>query len=400
MIRNERQYRTTLRQRQMLAEALDDLAGRSISLPTSPTGPEPGDRAAQIVELERASLVGQLAELDAQVHEYEQLRAGQLAVARISSLSDLPDALVRARIAAGLSQRELAERLGMKEQQIQRYEADGYAGASLNRLQEVMAALGVELEGDVQLPTSDTPLSSLRRRLRALGFDRDMVNKRLLGDLSGTASQANVLAAAERVARLLALPIHELLSTDPVPAFATSGRFQVPRSAAPARLDAYTRYAESLADIVLRATSHLPARLPGDAQAVRAAIDDIAATIAPGQESAHLDSEVLLRAALGYAASIGVPVLALNDPGAFHGACFSRDGRSIIVLKHASDSPARWLTLILHEFGISATRTAATGGPGSSPAISIPGMTVPKSRTRTHSPLRSCSTASLAPTLC
>ena len=151
----------------------------------------------------------------------------------------------------------------MKEQQIQRYEADGYAGASLSRLREVMAALGVKVEGDVQLPTSDTPLSSLRRRLRDLGFDRNMVNKRLLGDLSGTASQANVLAAAERAARLLALPIRELLSTDPVPAFATTGRFQVPRSAAPARLDAYTRYAESLADIVLRATSHLPGTAAG-----------------------------------------------------------------------------------------------------------------------------------------
>jgi len=100
---------------------------------------------------------------------------------------------------------------------------------------------------------------------------------------------------------------------------------------------------------VLRATSHLPARLPDDAHAVRVAIDDIAAAIAQGRESAHVDSEVLLRAALGYAARIGVPVLALTDPGTFHGACFSRDGRSVIVLKHASDSPARWLALLLHE---------------------------------------------------
>ncbi len=350
MIRNERQYRTTLRQRQMLAEALDDLAGRSISLPLSSIGPEPADRAAQIVELERASLVGQLVELDAQVHEYEQLRAGQLATARVPSLADLPDALVRARIAAGLSQRELAARLGMKEQQIQRYESDGYAGASLSRLREVMDALGVEFEGDVELPTSDTSLGSLRRRLRTLGFDRSTVDKRLLRDLSGTTSQAKVLAAAERVARLLVMPVQELLSPDPVPAFATTGRFQVPRSAAPDRLDAYTRYAESLADIVLRATAHLPARLPGDAQTVRTAIDEIAATIGRQPESAHLDSEVLLHAALRYAASIGVPILALRDPGAFHGACFSRDGRSVIVLKHASDSPARWLALLPHEF--------------------------------------------------
>jgi transcriptional regulator with XRE-family HTH domain len=350
MIRNERQYRTTLRQRQMLAAALDDLAGGTMTELSGQIVQNAQDRATQIMELQRASLVGQLAELDAQVQEYEQLRAGQLAAARVSSLGDLPDALVRARIAAGLSQRQLAERLGMKEQQIQRYEADGYAAASLSRLREVMQALGVQLEGDVQLPTSETPRNSLRQRLRAMGFDRSTVDKRLLRDLPESAGQAKVLATAERVARLLAMPLQELLSTDTVPAFATTGRFQVPRSAAPERLDAYTRYAESLADIVLRATSHLPARLPGDAQSVRAAIDEIAASVAQGKGATEVDSEILLHAALRYAVSIGVPVLALRDPGAFHGACFSRDGRSVIVLKHTSDSPARWLALLIHEF--------------------------------------------------
>lgn len=351
MIRNERQYRTTLRQRQMLAEALDGLGGQDIPLPSGEARRDAGDHTTEIMELQRASLVGQLAELDNQVREYDQLRAGQLAAARVSSLADLPDALVRARIAAGLSQRELAARLGMKEQQVQRYEAERYASASLGRLREVMAALGVELEGDIQLPASVTPLSALRRRLRDMGFDRSTVDKRLLRDLSDSASPAKVLAVTERVARLLAMPVHQLLSTEPVPAFATTGRFQVPRSAAPGRLGAYTRYAESLADIVLRATAHLPALPLGDARAVRTAIDEIAASAAPQDGSAPADSEVLLRAALRYAASIGVPVIALTDPGAFHGACFSRDGRSVIVLKHATDSPARWLALLLHELG-------------------------------------------------
>jgi transcriptional regulator with XRE-family HTH domain len=349
MIRNERQYRTTLRQRQMLAEALDDLGGRRIPSPSGEARREADDQAAMIIELQRASLVGQLTELDTQVHEYEQLRAGQFAAARVASLADLPDALVRARIAAGLSQRELAARLGLKEQQVQRYEADHYAAASLSRLREVMTALGVELEGDVELPTSETPLSSLRRRLRDMGFDRSTVDKRLLRDLSVSAGQAKVLAATERVAHLLGLTVQQLLSPEPVPVFATSGRFQVPRSAAPGRLDAYTRYAESLADIVLRTTGHLPTRPLGDAQTVRTAIDEIAAAVAPREGAGLPDSEDLLRAALKYAATIGVPVIALDDPGAFHGACFSRDGRSVIVLKHATDSPARWLALLLHE---------------------------------------------------
>jgi transcriptional regulator with XRE-family HTH domain len=281
MIRNERQYRTTLRQRQMLAEALDGLGGRRIPSPSGDARREADDQAAMIIELQRASLVGQLTELDTQVHEYEQLRAGQFATARVASLADLPDALVRARIAAGLSQRELAVRLGLKEQQVQRYEADHYAAASLSRLREVMTALGVELEGDVELPTSETPLSSLRRRLRDMGFDRSTVDRRLLRDLSGSVGQAKVLAVTERVAHLLGLTVQQLLSPEPVPAFTTSGRFQVPRSAAPGRLDAYTRYAEGLADIVLRATGHLAARPLGNAQAVRTAIDEIAAAAAP-----------------------------------------------------------------------------------------------------------------------
>jgi transcriptional regulator with XRE-family HTH domain len=89
--------------------------------------------------------------LDAQLRDHEMLRAGQVAVVRVGSLAELPDALVRARIGGRLTQRELAERLGLKEQQVQRYEAEGYASASLSRLQEVMRALGVELQAGLEL---------------------------------------------------------------------------------------------------------------------------------------------------------------------------------------------------------------------------------------------------------
>ena len=44
----------------------------------------------------------------------------------------------------------LAEKLGLKEQQIQRYEATLYAGLSLERLQEVADTLGLEIEERVK----------------------------------------------------------------------------------------------------------------------------------------------------------------------------------------------------------------------------------------------------------
>ena len=70
----------------------------------------------------------------------------------LRSLTEVQQALIRGRIAAGLNQRQLAERLGLREQQVQRYEATGYAGVSLQRAQDVANALGLRLQERVVLP--------------------------------------------------------------------------------------------------------------------------------------------------------------------------------------------------------------------------------------------------------
>jgi ribosome-binding protein aMBF1 (putative translation factor) len=94
----------------------------------------------------------QIEELRDQVAEYEALRAGQVSELELRSLTELTDALIRARIAAGLSQQELARRLGLKAQQVQRYEATRYAGVTLERVQAVADALGVEVHERVVRP--------------------------------------------------------------------------------------------------------------------------------------------------------------------------------------------------------------------------------------------------------
>ncbi len=352
MIRNERQYRITSHQRQIFAEALDNLLSQQPNHGWSET-PDSADvsQDRRRFELQRASLAGQIADLDSQLREYEALRAGEVSTVRVASLADLPNALVRARIGSGLTQRELAERLGMKEQQIQRYEAESYASASLSRLQEVMRALGVELEAGLELPARDTPIAGLRRRLRQLGLDRRVVDERLLGDAAESPGPAKVLELAERAARLLRLTVQQLLDSDgPLPALATTARFKAPRNAAQAPLDAYAQYAEGIADIVLRATQQLgEPRLPGTEREVREAIDERARLIAPGVENPTTRSDVLFAATLQYLYELRIPVVPLRDPGAFHGACFTRDGRSIIVLKQMTDSVARWLQVLLHE---------------------------------------------------
>jgi len=82
------------------------------------------------------------------------LRSGSLTTFEALTLADLAGALVKARIAKGWTQRQLADELSVAEQQIQRYEATGYASASLARLCDVAEALGTEVREVVTLTSA------------------------------------------------------------------------------------------------------------------------------------------------------------------------------------------------------------------------------------------------------
>lgn len=57
--------------------------------------------------------------------------------------------LVLARLFRGWSQKQLADQLGMREQQVQRYESDRYRSISLSNLKRMCAFLGVHLSAEV-----------------------------------------------------------------------------------------------------------------------------------------------------------------------------------------------------------------------------------------------------------
>ena len=132
MIKNERQYRITKAQASRFSQTLESLKKRS--------GESKGIHPL-IAKAQEDAARSQLADLESELREYESLKAGKFPIAELSVVDELPTALIKARIARGLSQKDLAERLGLQEQQIQRYEATYYASASLKRIKEVVGAL-------------------------------------------------------------------------------------------------------------------------------------------------------------------------------------------------------------------------------------------------------------------
>ena len=141
MIKNQRQYRITRTQAERFARTLESLRER----PEGADGIHPMIAQAQV-----DAVSSQLADLEAELREYEAVREGRFRMDELSVVADLPALLIKARIAQGLSQRELADRLGLKEQQIQRYEATDYATAKWSRIREVAGALSMEVNGSTQ----------------------------------------------------------------------------------------------------------------------------------------------------------------------------------------------------------------------------------------------------------
>ena len=83
------------------------------------------------------------------IDEYERVRRGELP--DIVSLDDLGPALVAARVAAGVTQRELAVRLGVHESQVSRDEKNDYHGVTIERASKVLATIGVRFRGTLSL---------------------------------------------------------------------------------------------------------------------------------------------------------------------------------------------------------------------------------------------------------
>jgi HTH-type transcriptional regulator / antitoxin HigA len=99
-----------------------------------------GRRAAAV----RGSYEGIVRQLEEELREYDELKSGELALPNVERLDQIAPFIARMRIAKGVSQTELARRLGVSKQVISRYEETGYQTVAVARLQEILDAVGIK----------------------------------------------------------------------------------------------------------------------------------------------------------------------------------------------------------------------------------------------------------------
>ena len=145
MIRNDKEYRHTKNQ---LSELGAELHRHSPSRHSA----ERDAVSSAVVDALRM----QIEDLEREISEYENLKKGRLLSFGADNLDSLGELITKARIACGLTQAELGEILGMTQQQVARYERDGWQKISLWRLAEAAGALGLEVNIRARLPATKT----------------------------------------------------------------------------------------------------------------------------------------------------------------------------------------------------------------------------------------------------
>lgn len=135
MIRNEVQYKLTKTSVEGFEKRLDWLRAN----------PEArADLDSIVARAEEEALESTIEELREELRDYDHTKAGHVDLEVLLTADKIGRGLISARIARGLTQRQLAGMVGLKEQQIQRYEARDYANVDLGRVQEIAKALIAE----------------------------------------------------------------------------------------------------------------------------------------------------------------------------------------------------------------------------------------------------------------
>jgi ribosome-binding protein aMBF1 (putative translation factor) len=132
MIKNEKQYRISKKR-------LLELAARIKTVPAD-TEHDPLRN-----ELLLGSLQYQQVELRKEVKQYEKRKQNNTTRLPGRQLKQLPSLIVEYKLAMGLTQKTLAGKLGIKEQQWQRYEADNFSSISFKNLLRLLDLMELDI---------------------------------------------------------------------------------------------------------------------------------------------------------------------------------------------------------------------------------------------------------------
>ncbi|MFT3826498.1 MAG: helix-turn-helix transcriptional regulator [Chitinophagaceae bacterium] len=152
MIKNEKQYKISGKKLKEIESEIEKISTATEQHPLRN-------------KLLLASLQNVKTELETDLQNYDSLKNASVEVLKERQIKDLPTLLIEYKIASGLTQKEFSEKLGLKEQQLQRYEADNFKGVTFKNLLRFLDAVGLEIKiKETRLNKSRQKISSKKKQ--------------------------------------------------------------------------------------------------------------------------------------------------------------------------------------------------------------------------------------------
>lgn len=325
MIKNERQFRVTQTQASRFEAALAAARTKDV----------PDDTDPVIWKAYIDGMDSQLGTLKRELEEYSLLKSGKVDRIEVASLDEFPLGIIKARIAQGVTHKELADRIGVKPQQIQRWEDSDYETTGFNNFIKIADALGIVVHESISFRHK---AQSSPEILATCGIDTKFLRRRLV-PAAGSEPHQILEAASGYLRRIWGLVVSSDGSID-TRAFncAAAGlvRYKLPKDANPLRVRAYTQYAYHIAERVAATIPENSAVVPRDWKQAREAFTGA-------------DGTLSLETVLHKAWQMNIAVVPLSDSIRFHGCCWRINNRNVVVLKQSVRAEARWLFDLLHE---------------------------------------------------
>lgn len=145
MLKNEKQYKITKKKLAILHQKIAEMKSE-------------GDRLSLTRQLVLNSLLDMSTDMENEVAEYDLLKKNKKNILKSRSLYELPSLITEYKIASGLTQKEFSKKIGMKEQQFQRYEAENFQGISFKNLLKILQAIGLDVI------IMDTPIRKISKK--------------------------------------------------------------------------------------------------------------------------------------------------------------------------------------------------------------------------------------------
>jgi HTH-type transcriptional regulator / antitoxin HigA len=181
VITNERQFRISNAELNKFRSAM---ASFDLQEATKRTG------SSLLAKVEIDAMTSEAGCLEEQLNEYADLKSGRITEFEANSFDELPQILVKARIARGLTQRKFADLVNLKEQQIQRYEAEQYATAKLSRLRKFADALDLAVSETGKLCATTKATGNITNGPWSRALVKEVYKRGWFAGFQGTLSEA------------------------------------------------------------------------------------------------------------------------------------------------------------------------------------------------------------------